>query len=68
MATVLSMIVEEAADHVLDFSSGGVSKHLGQIADHMYEWEGPVAEELCLTQADVAAIKTKYPTELKLQT
>ena len=43
------------------------SKHLGQIADSMYEWEGAIADELGLTPADVAAIKTKYPTQLKLQ-
>ena len=43
------------------------SKHLGQIADSMYEWEGAIAEELGLTTADVAAINTKYPKELKLQ-
>ena len=47
--------------------SSGVSKHLGRIADSMYEWEGPVAEQLGLTQADIAAIKTKHPTELKLR-
>jgi hypothetical protein len=42
--------------------------HLGRIADTMYEWEGPVADELGLTRADVAAIKVKHPKELKLQT
>ena len=55
-------------DQILDFKSGGVSTHLGQIADVMYEWEGPIAEQLGLTRADVAAIKTKHPLELKLQT
>ena len=53
---------------MIDFRNGGVSKHLGQIADTMYEWEGPVAEQLGLTQADIAAIKAKNPGELKLQT
>ena len=43
------------------------SKHLGQIADSMYKWEGAIAEELGLTTADVAAINTKHPKELKLQ-
>ena len=43
------------------------AKHLGQIADSMYEWEGTIADELRLTWADIAAIKTKYPTSLKLQ-
>ena len=55
-------------DLVLDSESGGISKHLGQIADSMCEWEGPVAEQLGLTPADVAAIKVKYPGELRLQT
>lgn len=55
-------------DQVLDFENGGVPLHLGKIADSMHEWEGPVAEQLCLTLADVAAIKTKHPFELRLQT
>ena len=42
-------------------------KHLGQIADSMAEWEGRLADEFNLTESDVAAIKTKYPGELKLQ-
>ena len=54
-------------DQVLDSDHDGVLKHLGQIADTMYEWKGPVADNLGLTQADVAGIKTKYPEELKLQ-
>lgn len=55
-------------DQILDCENGGVSKHLGQIADTMYEWEGPIAEQLRLTRADIAAIKEKHPRELKLQT
>ena len=42
-------------------------RHLGQIAESMVEWEGPIADELELTPADVADIKTKYPHSLKLQ-
>lgn len=57
----------EAGDNVLDFENGDVPKHLGQIADSMHEWEGPVAEQLDLTPAKVAAIKTKYPFDLQLQ-
>ena len=53
---------------MLDSEHGGVSKHLGQIADAMYEWEGAIAEQLGLIRADIAAIKIKYPSELKLQT
>ena len=55
-------------DQVLDSDNEGVSKHLGQIADSMYEWEGHVAEQLGLAPADVAAIKTEHPGKLKLQT
>ena len=66
--TALNIYSEQKLDQVLDFENDGVSKHLGQIADAMYEWEGPIAEQLGLTRADVAAIKTKYPSELKLQT
>ena len=53
---------------MLDFENDGVSKHLGQIADAMHEWEGPIAEQLGLTPVDVAAIKMKYRGELRLQT
>ena len=42
-------------------------RELGQIADYMYEWEGRIAEELELTVAEVAGVKTKHPKELKLQ-
>ena len=58
----------DLGDQVLDFNNDGVSRHLGQIADNMYEWEGPIAEHLGLTPADVAAINTKHPKNLKLQT
>ena len=53
---------------MLDFENGGVSKHLGQIADSMYEWEGPISEGLNLKPVDIASIKIKHPGELKLQT
>ena len=53
---------------MLDFENDGVSKHLGQIAESMYEWEGSVAEQLGLTPADIAAIKAEHPGKLKLQT
>ena len=53
---------------MVDFEHGGVSKHLGQIADVMYEWEGRIAEQLELTRADVAAINKKHPNKLELQT
>ena len=60
--------LERRLDQVLDSEYGGVSRHLGHIADSMSKWEGPIAEQLGLTPADVAAIKTKYPGELNLQT
>ena len=43
------------------------SYHLGQIAELMVEWEGRIVDKLKLTDSDVAAIKAKYPGELKLQ-
>ena len=52
---------------MLDFANIGVSKHLGQIADHMDMWEGRIAEELKLTPAEVACIKDKHPNKLELQ-
>ena len=42
-------------------------KHLGEIADAMAEWEGPIADKLKLRATDVEEIKTKYPQKLKLQ-
>ena len=53
---------------VLDHESKGVPKHLGRIANFMYEWEGRVADELGLTPVDVGVIKTRYPNQLNLQT
>ena len=64
----LFLVSSHSLDQELDFDNKGVSKHLGQIADSMYEWEGPVAEQLDLTPTDVAAIKMQYPGELRLQT
>ena len=52
----------------IDFANGVISRHLGQISEFMWQWEGTVAEELKLSQADNAAIRKKYPFELKLQT
>ena len=42
--------------------------HLGEIADSMTEWEGPIADKLKLKPSDVANIKTEHPRKLKLQT
>ena len=54
-------------DQVIDSGHSGVPVHLGQIADSMYEWEGPVADSLGLHQADVAEIKEAHSGKLKLQ-
>jgi hypothetical protein len=54
-------------DQVIDSDHGGVSRHLGQIADSMYEWEGAVADSLGLNQADVTEIKEAHPGKFKLQ-
>ena len=42
-------------------------KHLGEIADSMAEWEGPIADKLKLRASDVEEIKTNYPRKFKLQ-
>ena len=42
-------------------------EHLGQIADSIVEWRGPIAEKLQLGPSDVAEIEAKYPQRLKLQ-
>ena len=54
-------------DQVIDSDHSGVPRHLGQIADTMYEWEGAVADSLGLHQADVAVIKEAYTGKLQLQ-
>ena len=48
-----------------DSGHGGVLKHLGQIADVMYEWEGAVANSLGLRQTDVAEIKEIHKIQLQ---
>jgi hypothetical protein len=45
-----------------------VPRHLGQIADFMDKWEGPIADSLGLTPPEVESIKKKHPSELCLQT
>ena len=51
----------------VDSDSGEVSKHLGEIADSMVEWEGKIAEELGLTDPEVEAIKCQWPLNIVLQ-
>ena len=62
-----SEVASLTLEDVLDSKSNSVSKHLGEIADSMYEWEGAVAENLGLAPADIASIKTKFPKEINLQ-
>ena len=64
---MLDYSCREKLNLVLDFENDEVSRHLGQIANSMHEWEGSIAEHLGLTRADVAAIKEEYPGKLKLQ-
>ena len=56
-------ITTDKLSRALDFDSAGVPKHLGQIADSMGEWEGRVADELGLSDADVADINLKCSGE-----
>ena len=42
-------------------------KHIGQIADIMTEWEGRIAEELELTQAEIAEIRHNHVGNFKQQ-
>ena len=62
------VISQERYSMILDYENKGVPKHLGMIADFMYEWEGRIADELELTPVDVCDIKQKYPSQLNLQT
>ena len=60
--------MDDPLDLVLDSdNSRGVSRHLGEIADQMSEWEGPIAEYLGLNPPEIAGIKTKHPANLQLQ-
>ena len=55
------------SDRIIDSANGGVHKHIGQIADSMTEWQGPIAEELNLTPAQISGIREMYPGNLSLQ-
>ena len=64
---VAPSVVLDRLNLVLDSENGGVPRHLGEIAEQMYEWEGKVSEELGLTKADVNNIKELHKNQLKLQ-
>ena len=53
-------------DQVIDSENSGVPKHLGKIASSVYEWEGRVADELGLTDAEVADIKQESKLNLQV--
>ena len=57
--------MDDPLDRVLDSDN---PKHLGEIADQMAEWEGPIAEWLDLTSSEIAGVKIKHPRNLQLQT
>ena len=42
---------------MLDSEHGEVSKRLGQIADDMYEWDGPISEQVELTEEQYRTAK-----------
>ena len=52
---------------MLDSERGEVSKHLGQIADAMYEWEGSISEQLGLTEEQYRAAKETGITTVTLK-
>ena len=52
---------------MIDSQHRDVPKHIGAIADIMGEWEGSIAEQLELTDADVANVRAAHPMNLKLQ-
>ena len=67
MKFTLYSFLRQKLDQVLDFGNGGVPKDLGKIAECMCEWQGRIADNLGLTSADVAAITTKHPSDLRQQ-
>ena len=52
---------------MLDSEHGRISKHLGQIADAMCEWEGLIAEQLGLTEERYRAAKETGITTVTLK-
>lgn len=56
---------EGALDKEID--EDGVPKHLGQIAAFMDQWEGPISDNLGLTEAEVKNIKEECPCKPLMQ-
>ena len=67
MYAFMYLISGNQLDQVIDSQHLGIPKHLGMIADSMFEWEGSIAAELKLSHADIAMIKAKHPANLRLQ-
>ena len=65
MLIIIGAAQGQFLDQMIDSGHGGVLKHLGQIADVMYEWEGAVANSLGLRQTDVAEIKEIHKIQLQ---
>ena len=66
MLIIIGAAQGQFLDQMIDSGHGGVSKHLGQIADVMYEWEEAVADSLGLRQTDVAEIKEIHKIQLQV--
>ena len=54
-------------DQVVDYGSKA-PVHIGQIAERVREWEGPLSDGLDLSPTDVRSIKTMHDRDLKGQT
>ena len=71
LIVIANMITSERLFYILDMRSKSTTEvsdeHLGQIADSIVEWRGPIADRLKLGASDVAEIEAKYPQRLKLQ-
>ena len=53
-------------DKALDFEHKGVEKDLGEIANHLMDWESR-ASHLGLTKVDISEIKNSYRNKPALQ-
>ena len=44
-----------------------IPEHLGRIADSMIDWEGAIADHLCLSDQDRSDIRERYTRKPELQ-
>ena len=63
---ILSFFLPEGALNKM-IDEDGVPRHLGQIADFIKEWEGPISENLGLTDAEAVNIKEEYQSKPWMQ-